>query len=269
MTGEPMLPERGPWSDGASYERYMGRWSRRVAREFIAWLGQPAGLSWLDVGCGTGALTATICAECAPGAIVAVDPSGPFIDYARGTLRDDRVRFEVASASALPVGDRSIDVVASGLALNFFADRPAAFAEMQRVAKPNATIAFYVWDYPGGGMGFMDAFWEAAMAVAPGAAFAAERSRFPFCTPGGLLDELRAAGFAQAEARPIEVTAEFADFDDLWAPFTQGTGPAPAYYQRLDGETRLALKRTLESRVAGRRPIQFPARAWALRGRPG
>ena len=161
-----MLPERGPWSDGASYERYMGRWSRRVAREFIAWLGQPAGLSWLDVGCGTGALTATICAECAPGAIVAVDPSGPFIDYARGTLRDNRVRFEVASASALPVGDRSIDVVASGLALNFFADRPAAFAEMQRVAKPNATIAFYVWDYPGGGMGFMDAFWEAAMAVA-------------------------------------------------------------------------------------------------------
>ncbi|MBE0610984.1 MAG: methyltransferase domain-containing protein [Dehalococcoidia bacterium] len=247
----------------------MGRWSRKIAREFVAWLDQPAGLMWLDVGCGTGALTATIFAECAPRAIVAIDPSVPFIDYARGTLPADSVRFEVASASALPVDDRSIDVVASGLALNFFADRPAAFAEMQRVAKPTATVAFYVWDYPGGGMGFMDAFWEAAMAVAPGAASAEERSRFPFCTPDGLLEELRATGFVQAEVRAIEVAALFADFDDLWTPFTQGTGPAPAYYQRLDAETRLALKRTLQASVGDRVPIEFPARAWALRGRPG
>lgn len=269
MTGRPEDPASNPWDDGQSYEHYMGRWSRRIARDFVTWLGQPVDLAWLDVGCGTGALTATIFAACAPRAIVAIDPSVPFIEYARGTLPDHRVRFEVASASALPVGDRSIDVVASGLALNFFADRPAAFAEMQRVAKPTATIAFYVWDYPGGGMGFMDAFWEAAMAVAPGAASAEERSRFPFCTPDGLLEELSAAGFVQTEVRAIEVTTQFADFDDLWTPFTQGTGPAPAYYERLDAGSRLALKRTLESRVDGRRPIQFPARAWALRGRPG
>lgn len=269
MTGKRDDPAPNAWDDGHSYEHYMGRWSRKIAREFVAWLDQPAGLIWLDVGCGTGALTSTILAETAPGAIVAVDPSLPFIDHARRTLPDDRVRFEIADASALPVGDRSMDVVASGLALNFFADRPAAFAEMQRVAKPNATIAFYVWDYPGGGMGFMDAFWEAAMAVAPGAASAEERSRFPFCTPDGLLAELRTAGFVQAEVRAIEVTAQFADFDDLWTPFTQGTGPAPAYYQRLDAATRLALKRALESKVDGRQSIQFPARAWALRCRPG
>jgi SAM-dependent methyltransferase len=247
----------------------MGRWSRRIAHEFVTWLGQPVDLTWMDVGCGTGALTATILAECAPRSIVAIDQSEPFIDYARGTLPGDRVRFEVASASRLPVVDRSIDVVVSGLALNFFPDRPAALAEMQRVARPAATIAFYVWDYPGGGMGFMDAFWEAAITVAPGAASAEERSRFPFCTPDGLLEELRAAGLVETEVRAIEVTAQFADFDDLWGPFTQGTGPAPAYFQRLDAETQLALKRTLESRVGGRGPIQFPARAWALRGRPG
>jgi SAM-dependent methyltransferase len=269
VTGKQDGPALNAWGDGQSYEHYMGRWSRKVAREFVAWLDQPAGLTWLDVGCGTGALTATILGECAPRAIVAIDPAEPFIDYARGSLPDGRVRFEVASASALPVGDGSMDVVASGLALNFFADRPAAFAEMQRVAKPAATIAFYVWDYPGGGMGFMDAFWEAAMAVSPGAASAEERSRFPFCTPDGLLTELRTAGLVQAEVRAIEVTARFADFDDLWAPFTQGTGPAPAYYQRLDAETRVALKRTLAASVGDRVPIEFPARAWALRGRPG
>lgn len=269
MTGGPDGQLSNAWGDGQSYEHYMGRWSRRIAREFVAWLGQPAGLTWLDVGCGTGALTATILAECAPRAVVAIDPSVPFIDHARRTLPDDRVRFEVASAGDVPVADRSMDAVVTGLAYNFFPDRPAALAEMLRVARPSATIAFYVWDYPGGGMGFMDAFWEAALAVAPDAASSEERSRFPFCTPEGLIEELRAAGIVEADVRPIEVTARFDDFDDFWSPFTQGTGPAPAYYQRLDARTRLALKRTLESRVGSRMPIDFPARAWALRCQPG
>ncbi|TWJ20154.1 hypothetical protein [Micromonospora endolithica] len=54
------------WADGEAYEAYVGRWSRRVAEEFLGWLDQPPGLHWLDVGCGTGALTATVPARTAP-----------------------------------------------------------------------------------------------------------------------------------------------------------------------------------------------------------
>lgn len=254
------------WGDGQDYENYMGRWSRKIAHEFVAWLGQPPLRTWLDVGCGTGALTATILAECEPRSIVAIDPSGPFIEYARKSVPDPRVRFEVGTASLLPVADDSVDVLASALAFNFFPDRPAALAEMLRVAKPSATISIYVWDYPGGGMGFMDAFWEAAIAVEPNAATSGERSRFPFCTPQALVNELEVAGVTNVDVRPIEVTAQFSDFDDLWAPFTRGTGPAPSYYQRLDSEAQKALKWRLESSLRGNLPIQFPARAWALRG---
>lgn len=269
MTGERDDAARNAWGDGQSYEHYMGRWSRKIAHEFVAWLDQPAGLTWLDIGCGTGALTSTILAETAPGAIVAIDPSVPFIDHARRTLPDDRVRFEVAGASAIPVADRSIDAVVSGLAFNFFPDRPAALGEVLRIARPSATVGLYVWDYPGGGIGFMDAFWDAAIAVSPVAASAGERSRFPFCTPDALGEEVRIAGFVGVEVRAIEVTAQFVDFDDLWSPFTEGTGPAPAYYQRLDAPTRMALKRTLQASVGDRVPIDFPARAWALRCQPG
>jgi hypothetical protein len=48
------------WAAGDLYEPYVGRWSRLVAREFLGWLSVPSGLDWLEVGCGTGALTETI-----------------------------------------------------------------------------------------------------------------------------------------------------------------------------------------------------------------
>ena len=48
------------WERGSPYERYVGRWSRQVAPQFLSWLNIPAGRRWLDVGCGTGALCAAI-----------------------------------------------------------------------------------------------------------------------------------------------------------------------------------------------------------------
>ena len=45
------------WSAGRSYDHYMGRWSRGIASQFTRWLDLPDGLDWLDIGCGTGALT--------------------------------------------------------------------------------------------------------------------------------------------------------------------------------------------------------------------
>jgi predicted TPR repeat methyltransferase len=48
------------WDSGSPYELYVGRWSRRVARGFLAWLAVPSGQRWGDVGCGTGALVESI-----------------------------------------------------------------------------------------------------------------------------------------------------------------------------------------------------------------
>ena len=62
MAGE----RKDTWAAGKLYEPYVGRWSRLVARDFLAWLEPRAQLDWLDVGCGTGALTEVILHQAQP-----------------------------------------------------------------------------------------------------------------------------------------------------------------------------------------------------------
>src|SRR5690349_18670376 len=147
------------WQAGDSYNAYMGRWSRLVAPRFLQWLDLPAGLDWLEVGCGTGALSAAIIAQSGPTRLVAIDPSAGFIAQARADVPDARAEFRTGDAQALPLPTDSMDAVVAGLVLNFDPDRPKALAEMRRVARPGGTVAYYAWDYPGGGLEFLHAFW--------------------------------------------------------------------------------------------------------------
>lgn len=253
------------WSVGQNYEHYMGRWSRRIAVKFVDWLAPLRDLHWLDVGCGTGALTATILSAYTPRSILATDPSEAFLAHARSEITDFHVRFEAASAQNLPVPDASIDIVASALVLNFVPDRPAALAEMQRVLKPDGLLSFYVWDYPGGGMGFIDAFWKAAAQVDPNAAALDESKRFPFCTRDGLAEICNAAGLRAPVVEAIEIETVFQDFEAFWLPFTLGAGPAPGYCASLPEDHRAKLKARLAETLGTNGPIRLPARAWAVK----
>ncbi len=253
------------WTAGQNYDRYMGRWSRAVANRFLAWLDPQTGLDWLEVGCGTGALTAAILDRCDPRSVWATDPSDGFVAHTRAAISDGRARFDVADAAALPGDDQSVDVVTSALAFNFFPDRQAALGEMRRILRPSGRIAFYVWDYPSGGVGFIDAFWKAAAKLDPKAAKLDEARRFPFCVRDGLLDECRAAGLADVVVESLEIETTFPDFDALWQPFTLGAGPAPGYCVSLDEAARSALKAELRRSLGSDAPIRLLARAWAVR----
>ncbi len=257
------------WSAGRDYERFMGRWSRRLATEFVAWLEAPAGADWVDVGCGTGALTAAVLGGGAPRSVLALDPSEDFVGLARSQVADPRVRFERGEAARLPAAGESADVVVSGLVLNFVPDRPAALAEMQRVLRPGGMVAFYVWDYPGGGMEPIDAFWKAAAEVDGAAGALDEAVRFGFCTRDGLAALGAAAGLRALVVEPIAIETVFASFEEFWHPFTLGAGPAPGYCRSLQPEVRAALRARLAARFGGMEPIRMTARAWAVRGRRG
>ena len=152
------------FSDGEAYERFMGRWSRLVAPTFVAWLDASPGLRWLDVGCGTGALTSAILAGAAPAQVLAVDPSPAFVAAARRDLAGQPAVVQVASADALPADDTSVDVVVSGLVLNFLPDVSAALREQVRAVRPGGTVAAFVWDYAQG-MQPLHLFWQAVAAV--------------------------------------------------------------------------------------------------------
>ena len=256
------------WQAGDSYDAYMGRWSRLVAPIFLARLGAGGGLDWLDVGCGTGALTEAIVAGCSPRSVIGIDPSAGFVATAAQSLGNVLgVSFLVGDAADLPVAAASRDVVASALVLNFVPDRAGALAEMVRVARPGGRVAFYVWDYPGGGVEFMRAFWNAATALDSDAADLAEARRFPFCEPRALTGLAAAAGLSSVACDAIEVPTVFRDFDDFWNPFTLGAGPAPGYCMSLAPAARERLRELLRARLndAGGE-IALKVRAWAVTG---
>ena len=257
---------RDTWEQGEGYERYIGRWSRRVAPLFLPWLGIPPGKRWLDVGCGTGALSAAILDHCAPLSVTGVEPSAGFISSARERL-GDRVVLHQGSATQLPLDDGSMDVAVSGLVLNFVPDQRAAVAEMARVVGPGGTIGAYVWDYAEK-MELIRFFWDAAVALDPDAAQLDEARRFPLCRPDPLHDLFAGAGLAAVDATGIEIPTPFASFDEYWRSFLGAQGPAPSYAMSLDEVARERLRERLRERVPvgvdGASPLI--ARAWAVRG---
>lgn len=259
------------WSAGDRYEPYVGRWSRLVAKDFLAWLAVPADRDWLDVGCGTGALTRTILETCAPHVVEGVEPSAEFIDYARTRVADPRVTFAVGDAQNLPVDAASFDAVVAGLVVNFVPQPPRAIAEMTRATRAGGVVAAYVWDYAGK-MELMRHFWDAAVDLDPSVRELDEGIRFPLCQPDALEAAFQNAGLTAIQVVPIEVPTRFRDFDDYWTPFLGGQGPAPFYAMSIDEASRNRLR----DRIRERLPIQpdgsipLIARAWAIRSRvPG
>lgn len=254
------------WERGSPYERYIGRWSRRIAPLFLAWLDAPASRRWLDVGCGTGALSASILDRCAPASVVGVDPSDGFLELARAHL-GARARFLVGDAGSLPLDRGACDMVVSGLVLNFVPALPVALAEMRRVTKPGGTIAAYVWDYADR-MEIIRLFWDAAVASDPAAERLHEGTRFPLCHPEVLQRAFAAAGLGDVRTTALDLMAVFVDFDDYWQPFLGGQGPAPAYLMSLAQGQRSELGARLRSAIPAEPNgvIRLRARAWAVRG---
>ncbi len=260
-------PQQETWASGAAYEPYVGRWSRQVAREFLSWLDAPPGGRWLDVGCGTGALSQTILSVAAPGSVKGVDRSAGFVAYAREQVQDARAQFDVGDGQALPVETAGYHAVVSGLVLNFIPEPGRAVAEMARAARSDGPVAAYVWDYAGK-MQLMRHFWNAAAALDSAAYALDEGRRFPLCQPGPLGELFQAAGLRHVEVRPIDIATDFRDFDDYWLPFLGGQGPAPGYAQSLSSERRTTLRERIRAGLpfALDGSIPLMARAWAVRG---
>lgn len=255
------------WESGDAYERYVGRWSRVVASRFVDWLEVSEGARWADVGCGTGALTDAVLTRSAPASVVGVDPSPDFVATARNRVLHPAVTFEVGDALALDRPSRSFDAAVCGLVLNFLGDPVRGVEEMVRIVEPGGTVAAYVWDYAHG-MELMRYFWDAAVELDPSAAALDEAARFPLCTPDGLTSLWRACGLGDVEATGIDVPTVFRDFDDFWAPFEEGQGPAPGYSASLAPDDRARLRDLLHERlprdVDG--SVHLTARAWAVKG---
>lgn len=253
------------WASGNAYESYMGRWSRVLARVFLQWLQPAPALHWLDVGCGTGALTTAIAETCKPASLAGCDPSPAFIEHARATLGNAASFSVIPSAEQLPARSGGFDVIVSGLVLNFVPDPVRTLSAMRERAARGGTIAAYVWDYAG--MELLTHFWEEVTSLDAKAAASDESRRFASWQLSSLGKHFAAAGLERIERITLEMPIELANFDDYWQPFLAGTGPAPSYVAALDAEHREQLRARLQRRLPtdadGR--IRLRGRALAVR----
>jgi SAM-dependent methyltransferase len=249
------------------YERFMGRWSRRLAPLLVAFASVDDGESVLDVGSGTGALSFAI-ADAFPSArVTGVDPSSAYVQMARARALTDRMQFVVGNAQALEFSSGRFDKTLSLLAMNFIPDSTSALREMIRVTRPGGVVAAAVWDY-GQGMEMLRVFWDEAVALDPAIAPRDER-HMPLCRHGDLGFLWGANGLDRVEEQPIAIELPFTSFDDYWSPFLGGQGPAGACATSLNDERRAALEARLRARLLGERgdgPFTLHARAWAVKG---
>lgn len=245
-----------------AYDGFMGKYSRLLSPQFADFAQVRRGQRALDVGCGPGALTAELSAKLGPEAVVAVDPSEPFVAAARA--RNPGVTVVRASAEELPFPDDSFDAALAQLVVHFMSDPIAGLAEMARVTRPGGVLAACVWDHAGGN-GPLSLFWEAARGLDPGVA---DESRMAGARQGHLRELLDAAGLRDIEETVLSADLAHDTFEDWWEPFTQGVGPAGRYVAGLDQERQAELREACRALLP---PGGFvvPARAWAARGIAG
>jgi len=254
------------WESSDSYEYYMGRWSRLVAESFADWLSPSSGLNWLDIGCGTGALSEAIINHHKPAALTAIDQSEEFVRTAQKRF-GSRAHCSVGNALSLPLEDFSVNVTVSGLVLNFIPEPEKALSEMRRVTNVGGTVAVYLWDYAGK-MDFLRHFWDAAVELKPEALSLHESLRFPDSNADVLKRLFESTGLVDIKTSPIEITTHFRDFDDYWKPFLGGQGPAPSFVLSLDDDKKDMLRNILKARLPTEPDgsISMVARAWAAKG---
>ena len=256
------------FTDGASYERLMGRWSRVAGEKFLDWLALPDGLRCLDVGCGNGAFTEVLVARCAPAAVMALDPSEEQIAYARQRPAAKLAEYRVGDALALPFDDGGFDAALMALAISFVPDPAKAVAEMVRVVRPGGWVATYMWDIPGGGVP-VSPIYSALRAV--GAAPGAQPN--PAASQLETMRELwQKAGLQSIDTHVIRIPVVFSGFDEFWASTTVPVGPQGKVIAALSPSAREQLRATLREQlpIAADGRIAYEAFANAVKGRvPG
>src|SRR5579884_1912510 len=257
-------------TDAAAYERLMGRWSRLLARQFIAFAGVERGDRVLDLGCGTGSLAFALAAREEPAQIYGLDISEAYIAHAQTRADDPRLSFRVGDAAAIDLPDGSLDRCYSLLALNFVGQPLQAVREMRRVTRAGGVIAAAVWDFAGG-LVYQRLFWDTAAARDPEAERARARHYSAQLTwPGELEAAFAAVGARDIAAASLTMRMVYADFAAYWAPIVQAQGPVGDYIKRLDPRSLAALAGAVErAYLAGRPdgPRSLTATAWAVKGR--
>lgn len=252
------------------YDRTVGERSRKCCRLFLDWLSLPQGLRWIDVGCGTGALTETVQELCDPAEIIGVDPSEAQIEEAKLKPADDRKSYQVADALSLPFDNDRFDVASASFVLNFVGDQQKMINEMSRVVCPGGTVSVLVWDHSGEQDPFR--FHMRAIKEKNPTFYEGEYKKrgWGFTDPQVISDLFDQAGLSEVQTKTLEFEESFDSFDDYWMSLTARRGSTThQFLETLTPEAQAAFREEICAGVPtgpGIGEIRFPAGAQAVRG---
>ncbi len=266
-TRAPLPAMPGEYGDSDAYDRYMGRWSAFLARQFLDFAGIGAAERVLDVGSGTGSLTGVIAASTRASRIVGIDPVAQFVRCARQRFGDPRVTFDCGDAGELPYPDSDFDASLAQLSFHHFSEQENALCEMLRVTRSGGIVAACEWD-SGAGMEMFHILRDTLAAVHPQSG--AQHSLRQYAGESELLGLWQACGIEDAEEEALVVPLRFTDFDDFWIPFTEGPSGVLNRLNTLSPALREDFRRKLRHTLLDGKsdgPITLQARAWAVRGR--
>jgi ubiquinone/menaquinone biosynthesis C-methylase UbiE len=258
------------YANPPAYERFMGRWSERLAPLFIQFAGVQDGQRILDVGCGTGSLARALLSFGRATQVVGIDPTEDFVSFAKHATPDPRAEFHVGIAESLPFPDQSFDAALALLVLQEMDEPCRAVREMVRATRRRGAVAACLWDFANA-MPMMSLFWQAAESVAP-EAVARRRAEQQPTRPGlsELVDIWTNAGLVEMRTSCIDLTLDFTSFDDYWLPFLAGPTPTCQFAVAVNRETGGKLGSELRRIIPNMRPddsFALPARALAVAGR--
>jgi SAM-dependent methyltransferase len=242
-----------------AYDRFMGRYSATLSSQLADLAGVVEGRRALDVGCGSGMLTAELVSRLGADAVAAIDPAELFVAAVR--TRNPCVDVRQGAAERLPFPDGEFDAALAQLVVHFMADPVAGLREMARVTRPGGVVAASVWDLAGG-RAPITPFWRAATTLDPRTGDESARAG---ARQGDLPSLFAAAGIADVTQAELAATVEHPTFADWWDPFTLGVGPAGVYLEGLESDRRAALRERCHD-MLGDGPFTLPAVAWAARG---
>jgi ubiquinone/menaquinone biosynthesis C-methylase UbiE len=263
MTHQP----ENKFDNATAYERYVGRWSREIAKEFVKWLDVPPDHTWLDIGAGTGILSDVILRQARPTKVIGVDTSSAYIELAQEQIKDPRAQFYVGDANNLDLSGVTFDAVVAGLVINFVPSPQQAISNMAQSVKVGGLVAAYVWDYSDK-MEMMRHFWDAAIKIDSSAIELDSGKRFTICHPDNLKSLFEGEGLKAVDVIALDIQAVFKNFEDYWQPFVAAQGSVSKYLRSLNQESQNAIRDQLQKQLPIEEDgtIHLITRAWAIKG---
>jgi SAM-dependent methyltransferase len=249
------LPYSGPNAQQIEYwnEQAGPKWVtlQALIDEQLAPLGRRAmeraaivpGERILDVGCGCGQTTLELARRTGRGgAVTGIDISAVMLDRARALARDaeENLRFEQADAQTHAFPAAAYDLLFSRFGVMFFADPPAAFANLCRALRPGGRVAFVCWRALPENPWMAVPLAAALQHIPPPSMLAPDApGPFAFADPERVRGILMHAGFGGATLEPLDETVTIGGGGDLerTVQFLLQMGPTAAAVREAGPET--------------------------------